>query len=59
MDKQHIKGAIDKAKGTIKDSVGAATGSKKLRAEGKMDKAKGAVRTLVGDVKDGVRKLGK
>ena len=56
MDKQHVKGALDKAKGAIKDAAGAATGNKKLQAEGKADKAKGAARTAAGDVKDAVRK---
>lgn len=58
MDKQHVKGAIDKAKGALKDAAGAATGNRKLQAEGKLDKAKGAVRGVVGDVKDAVRKRG-
>lgn len=56
MDKQHIKGAADKAKGAVKDAVGKATGSTKLQAEGKADKAKGAARSAVGDVKDAVKK---
>ena len=55
MDKQHVKGAMDKIKGAVKDAVGAATGNRTMRAEGKMDKAKGAVRTKVGDAKDFVR----
>ena len=56
MDKQHVKGAVDKAKGAVKDAVGGLTGDDKLQAEGKLDKAKGAVRTAVGDVKDAVKK---
>lgn len=52
MDKQHIKGAIDKAKGAVKDAVGKATGDRKLQASGKLDKAKGAIRSAAGDVKD-------
>jgi uncharacterized protein YjbJ (UPF0337 family) len=52
MDKEHVKGAADKAKGAVKDAVGGLTGDDKLQAEGKIDKAKGAVRTAVGDVKD-------
>ena len=55
MDKEHVKGAADKAKGAVKDAVGGLTGDAKLQAEGKMDKAKGAVRTVVGDVKDAVK----
>ena len=43
MDKEHLKGAADKAKGAIKD------------AEGKLDKAKGAAHNLAGDVKEAAR----
>lgn len=52
MDKEHVKGAADKAKGAVKDTVGAATGDAKLQAEGKADKAMGAAHDAVGDVKD-------
>ncbi len=52
MDKQHVKGAADKAKGSIKDAVGRATGNTRLQAEGKGDKAKGGLRTALGDIKD-------
>jgi len=56
MDKQHVKGTIDKTKGALKDAAGAATGNKKLQAEGKVDKAKGAAHNAAGDAKDAVRK---
>ena len=56
MDREHVKGAADKAKGAIKDVAGKATGDKKLQAEGKLDKAKGAAHNAAGDVKDMVRK---
>lgn len=52
MDKQHVKGAVDKTKGTIKDTIGRATGDNRLQAEGKADKTKGALRTALGDIKD-------
>ena len=52
MDKQHVKGAADKAKGTIKDAFGEATGNARLQAEGKADKSKGSLRTALGDIKD-------
>jgi uncharacterized protein YjbJ (UPF0337 family) len=35
MDKEHLKGAADKAKGAVKDTAGKMTGDKKLQAEGK------------------------
>ncbi len=52
MDREHVKGTIDKAKGAAKDAAGKVTGDTKLQAEGKADKAKGAIRKGVGDVKD-------
>jgi uncharacterized protein YjbJ (UPF0337 family) len=55
MDKEHAKGAADKAKGAVKDAVGGLTGDAKLQTEGKVDKAKGAVHSAVGDVKDAVK----
>jgi uncharacterized protein YjbJ (UPF0337 family) len=58
MDREHVKGAADKAKGAIKDAAGKITGDKKLQTEGKWDKAKGAAHEAAGDVKDAVRKAG-
>jgi uncharacterized protein YjbJ (UPF0337 family) len=55
MDKEHVKGAADKAKGVIKEGAGKLSGDKKLESEGKMDKAKGAAHNVAGDVKDAVR----
>lgn len=55
MDKEHVKGAADKASGATKEAVGKLTGDKKLEAEGKIDKTKGAVRDTVGDVKDDIK----
>ena len=51
MDKEHVKGAADKAKGAVKDAAGKMTDDKKLQAEGKMDKAKGSARQALGDAK--------
>jgi uncharacterized protein YjbJ (UPF0337 family) len=56
MDKEHIKGAADKASGAAKEAAGKVTGNQKLEAEGKFDKAKGEVRQGVGDVKDALKK---
>jgi uncharacterized protein YjbJ (UPF0337 family) len=55
MDRQHVKGAAEKAKGAIKDTAGKLMGDKKLQAEGKFDKAKGSAHNLAGDVKDAAR----
>ena len=59
MDREHVKGAADKAKGAIKDAAGKLTGDKKLQAEGKFDKAKGAARNVAGDVKEAARHASK
>ena len=58
MDREHIKGAADKAKGAIKDTAGKITGDKKLQTEGKIDKAKGSAHNVAGDLKDAIRKAG-
>jgi uncharacterized protein YjbJ (UPF0337 family) len=55
MDREHIKGAVDKAKGAIKETAGKMTGDEKLRAEGKLDKAKGAAHKAAGDMKEAAR----
>jgi uncharacterized protein YjbJ (UPF0337 family) len=54
MDREHMKGAAEKAKGAVKDTAGKVTGDK-LQAEGKLDKAKGAAHNVAGDVKDTVK----
>ena len=56
MDKEHIKGAADKAKGAVKDAFGKMTGDKKMQVEGKFDKAKGASHEALGDAKDAASK---
>jgi uncharacterized protein YjbJ (UPF0337 family) len=59
MDREHVKGAADKVKGTIKDVAGKVTGDKALQAEGKFDKAKGDAHNLAGDIKDAARDAAK
>jgi uncharacterized protein YjbJ (UPF0337 family) len=59
MDKEHVKGAADKAKGAVKDAAGKVTGDKELQAEGKIDKAKGAAHNVAGNVKDAARDASK
>jgi uncharacterized protein YjbJ (UPF0337 family) len=59
MDREHVKGAADKAKGAIKDAGGKVTGDKELQAEGKLDKAKGSAHNAAGDVKDALRDASK
>jgi uncharacterized protein YjbJ (UPF0337 family) len=57
MDREHVKGAADKAKGTIKQGAGKITGDKKLENEGKVDKAKGDLHEAAGNVKDAGRRV--
>ena len=57
MDREHVKGVADKAKGTVKEVAGKVTGDKELESEGKLDKAKGDLHNAAGDVKDAVRKV--
>ena len=59
MDREHIKGAAEKAKGAIKDAAGKATGDKKLQTKGKFDKAKGSAHNLAGDIKDAAKQSNK
>jgi uncharacterized protein YjbJ (UPF0337 family) len=59
VDKEHLKGAADKAKGAVKDAFGKMTDDKEMQAEGKIDKAKGAAREALGDAKDAVRRQSK
>ena len=59
MDREHVKGAADKAKGAIKDAAGKVTGDKELQTEGKLDKAKGSLHNAAGDVKDALRDASK
>ncbi len=55
MDRQHVKGTADKAKGAVKDTAGKVTGNKELQAKGKLDKAKGAAHKAAGNIKDKAR----
>jgi uncharacterized protein YjbJ (UPF0337 family) len=57
MNKDHIKGAVDLAKGSMKQVVGAACCDTKLKVEGAVEKAKGKLESAVGDAKDALRKL--
>jgi len=55
MDREHVKGAADKAKGAVKEGAGKLSGDKELQNQGKVDKAKGAAHKAAGDVKDAAR----
>ena len=59
MDREHVKGAADRAKGAIKDTAGKMMGDKKMQVEGKFDKAKGEAHNVAGDFKDAAREASK
>ena len=55
MDKDRIKGAAHKAKGTLKEAAGKVTGDTKTEVEGKVEKAAGKVQQAAGKLKDAAR----
>jgi uncharacterized protein YjbJ (UPF0337 family) len=55
MDREHMRGAAEKAKGAVKDIAGKVSGDKELQVEGKLDKAKGSAHEAAGNVKDAMR----
>jgi uncharacterized protein YjbJ (UPF0337 family) len=46
------EGALDKAKGRVKEAAGAVTGDKEKKAEGSTDQTKGTAKEKKGKVKD-------
>jgi uncharacterized protein YjbJ (UPF0337 family) len=59
MDREHVKGTAERAKGAIKDTAGKVIDDKKLQTEGKFDKAKGSAHNVAGDIKDAVKQSNK
>jgi uncharacterized protein YjbJ (UPF0337 family) len=55
MNNEHVKGAVDKVGGTIKEAAGHVTGNQKLETEGKLDQVKGAIHSTIGDAKDSIK----
>lgn len=53
-DETRGEGAIDKAKGAVKEGLGKLRGDEGQEAEGKVDKAKGTAKETFADVKDKV-----
>ena len=56
LEREHVRGTAEKAKGAIKDTAGKVTDDKELQAAGKLDKAKGAAHKAAGDVTEAARK---
>jgi uncharacterized protein YjbJ (UPF0337 family) len=55
MDKDRIVGSAKEIKGSVKETIGKATGDVKLQSDGKADKVKGKVQNALGGAKDAVR----
>jgi uncharacterized protein YjbJ (UPF0337 family) len=51
-----MAGTYDKVKGSVKETVGKATGDKKTEAEGKFDKAKGYAKDAAHEIKKSVER---
>ena len=59
MNKDQVKGTLEKAKGNVKEATGKVVGNERLQAEGQADQASGAVQKKVGDVKEAAKTLTK
>jgi uncharacterized protein YjbJ (UPF0337 family) len=55
MDKDRIQGAVEQAKGKIKEVAGKVTGDVKLEAEGKTQQTAGKIQNAVGGFKDALK----
>ncbi len=52
-----VEGAIDEAKGKVKEKAGELTGDEETEGEGKVDQLKGKAEGVKGDVKDAGEKV--
>lgn len=55
MNKDQVKGRVEQAKGSVKETTGKAVGDKDLQAEGTVDKTAGKAQATYGDAKDKVK----
>jgi uncharacterized protein YjbJ (UPF0337 family) len=56
MDKDRVKGKLDQAKGSVKETAGRAAGDRSTQLSGKMDKAKGKLEEGGGEMWDTTRR---
>ena len=56
MNKDQVDGAINNAKGRVKEAAGALTGNKDLESEGATERVAGAVQEAIGKVKHEIAK---
>jgi uncharacterized protein YjbJ (UPF0337 family) len=59
MNKDNVKGKMNDIKGRVKRQVGEWTGDENAQAEGTMDQVKGKVQNAWGNVKEGVKDVGR
>ncbi len=55
MNKDQVKGRVEQAKGSVKETTGKVTGDRDLEAEGTVDKTAGKVQAGLGDAKEKVK----
>ena len=55
MNKDRIAGAVKEFRGSVKATIGKATGDAKLEADGKADKVEGKFQNAVGALKDALK----
>jgi uncharacterized protein YjbJ (UPF0337 family) len=55
MNKDQVKGRVEQAKGSIKETTGKVVGNRELEGEGAVDKATGKAQATYGDVKEKVK----
>ena len=55
MHKDTIKGAAKDAAGSVKESIGKATGNDRMAAEGAAERVEGKIQKGVGNLKDAAR----
>jgi uncharacterized protein YjbJ (UPF0337 family) len=57
MNKDQVKGRVEQAKGSVKETTGKAVGNDNLRDRGTVDKAAGKVQAGYGDAKEKVKNV--
>jgi len=56
MNKDQVRGRIEKAKGKVRELAGMIAGSKTLEEKGRIGKTLGSVQARYGDLKEGRKK---
>jgi uncharacterized protein YjbJ (UPF0337 family) len=56
MNKDQVKGRVEEAKGSVKETTGKVVGNPNLQTEGSVDKAAGRAQATYGDAKEQIKK---